>query len=149
MTYQNITTLKLDSLLDFLSKRVDSEGTLIVCQNDSVLNRFKAKGVDIDSVIIEGPFPKAFTIYIRNAEGRPERIICHEFVHLLQMLRGDLSIDKTKSEFVWKGVNYSNSFPYTQRPWEKEAFARQNFWYNEYTKSTRNQRKCIFKLNKK
>lgn len=135
MKYQNITRLAIDKLLAFLASKVEWDGPLIVCQNDSVLNRASAPGVTIDSLIVKGPIPDAYTIYIRSNNGRPERIICHEFIHLMQMLRGDLVVDVQTPKFVWKGEDYEPSYPYKRRPWEKEAFARQNFWYNEYCKS--------------
>ena len=136
MEYRNITNLNLDALMGFLARKVDCAGTLVVCQNDKVLNHVSTPDIKIDSLIVKGPLADTYTIYIRSDNKKPERIICHEFIHLMQEMRGDLVIDEKTPLFTWKGEVYEPSFPYRWRPWEKEAFNRQNFWYKEYRKAT-------------
>ena len=137
MTYKNITNLgSLDGLLQFLADKCVSEETIVVCQNDKVLDHVSTTDIKIDSLIVKGPLADTYTIYIRSDNKKPERIICHEFVHLMQEMRGDLVIDEKTPLFTWKGKVYEPSFPYRWRPWEKEAFNRQNFWYKEYRKAT-------------
>lgn len=49
--------------------------------------------------------------------------LCHEMVHVKQMSKGQLKQDATG--FVWVGKRFKQNTPYLDRPWEVEAFARQ------------------------
>lgn len=49
--------------------------------------------------------------------------IAHEMVHVSQMAKGKL---KTKGKFhYWCGKKYTNKTKYLDRPWEIDAFAKQ------------------------
>ena len=134
MKYQNMTTFDLDPLLGFLTDKFVWDGTVVVCQNDKLLDRLGTPDIRLESMLVDGPLADTFTIYVRG--GKPsDRVICHEFIHLMQMLRGDLKVNTKDRWFEWKGERYDASFPYNERPWEREAFARQGFWLREYRKS--------------
>ena len=50
--------------------------------------------------------------------------LAHEMVHVKQLAKGTLKYRKTGS-FVWAGKRYKKTTEYLSRPWEIEAFSRQ------------------------
>lgn len=54
-------------------------------------------------------------------------VIAHEFVHVHQVLRGDMKFDHESQIFWWKGDEYTPerlaNIKYYDRPWEAEALA--------------------------
>lgn len=51
--------------------------------------------------------------------------VCHEMVHVKQMAKGTLITDYSRDEYKWSGKTYLKTTPYLDRPWEIEAYARQ------------------------
>lgn len=137
MDFKNITDLKLDGIMKFLTDKTGGNGTIVVCQNDKVLDHFSTPDIKMDSVIVKGPLQDTYTIYLRKDNKKPERLLCHEFVHLSQMLRGDLEIDEGTPSFIWRGIPFDATFPYRWRPWETEAFNKQEKIFREYRKSNK------------
>ena len=139
MIYKNITALNLNPLLDYLTKRLPDDKTLVICQNDKVLDKCSTKDIKLESLLIKGPLKDTYTIYLRKG-AISYRTICHEFVHLTQMLKGYLEVNEKEGTFVWKGVKYDSSYPYNKRPWEREAFGQQDKIYREYRRSLKQNR---------
>lgn len=54
-------------------------------------------------------------------------VIAHEFVHVHQVFRGDMTFNHETGTFWWKGEEYDTtrleSMEYYDRPWEAEARA--------------------------
>lgn len=50
--------------------------------------------------------------------------LAHELVHVAQMIRGTL-VGAPRGSYRWSGVRYPKSTPYLDRPWEIQAFAKQ------------------------
>jgi hypothetical protein len=50
--------------------------------------------------------------------------LAHELVHVKQMAKGVLKGTKAGAH-LWSGKRYSKTTPYLDRPWEVEAFSRQ------------------------
>ena len=50
--------------------------------------------------------------------------LAHEMVHVKQMVKGQLK-NAAKGASIWMGKKFPASTPYLDRPWEIEAFARQ------------------------
>lgn len=50
--------------------------------------------------------------------------LCHEMVHVSQMIRGMLKTDEN-GDRIWMGKKYPADMHYTNRPWELNAYARQ------------------------
>lgn len=63
-------------------------------------------------------------IFIEKNLGRYEAItiIAHELVHLQQRIEGRLI---TSGVLIWEGEQWDSNTPYTERPWEEEAFDRE------------------------
>ena len=60
--------------------------------------------------------------------------LAHELVHVKQMIRGQLKTNG-RSEF-WMGKRYSNKTSYMNRPWELEAFAKQEIMFRRALESS-------------
>lgn len=54
--------------------------------------------------------------------------LAHELVHVKQMARGILKTAPQGTHF-WAGKKYKKSTPYYSRPWEIDAFSRQELVY--------------------
>ena len=50
--------------------------------------------------------------------------LAHEMVHVKQMAKGQLKLGPRGSQ-IWMGKRYPAKTPYLDRPWEIEAFSRQ------------------------
>jgi hypothetical protein len=50
--------------------------------------------------------------------------LAHELVHVKQMAKGILKSTKNGSQ-IWAGKKYSKRTKYLDRPWEIEAFSKQ------------------------
>ena len=50
--------------------------------------------------------------------------LAHEMVHVKQMAKGQLKSGSRGSQ-IWMGRRYPKSTPYLSRPWEIEAFSKQ------------------------
>jgi hypothetical protein len=50
--------------------------------------------------------------------------LAHEMVHVKQMAKGQLK-SASRGAQIWMGKRYPASTPYLDRPWEVEAFSRQ------------------------
>ena len=50
--------------------------------------------------------------------------LSHEMVHVKQMVKGQLK-NADEGASIWMGKEYPASTPYLDRPWEIEAFSRQ------------------------
>ncbi len=71
--------------------------------------------------------PKLFTVTIEEAfSSLMMSRIAHEMVHVKQFVKGELIITK-EGEAIWKGKNLGqwDAIEYRERPWEKEAYAKQ------------------------
>lgn len=51
------------------------------------------------------------------------RTVAHEMIHVKQLISGTLRYNGNKT--VWRGREMSDDLPYLERPWELEAFAKQ------------------------
>ncbi|MGD1524057.1 hypothetical protein [Vibrio owensii] len=83
---------------------------------------------------------KEFTIVMRRDEDINSKLstLAHEMVHVAQKATNILQHRKWKSDnryhTRWNGIDMglSNSVPYNDRPWEKEAFALQRTMFNAF-----------------
>jgi hypothetical protein len=55
--------------------------------------------------------------------------LAHEMVHVRQMAKGILKMDKGNT--YWNGKKYSKKTPYLDQPWEQDAFARQEIIFRK------------------
>lgn len=64
-----------------------------------------------------------------------KRLFIHELTHIKQYIDGDLKMNENHTKATWKGVDYDNSTPHEDRPFEIEA--------------RKNETKLIKEVNKK
>ena len=69
--------------------------------------------------------PRDFTIEICRTRKKINmfKVLAHEMVHVKQIASGKLKT--TNRKIVWNGKSYKSSTPYLSRPWEVEAFQKQ------------------------
>ena len=105
------------------------DGNIAVTCKDSMLSRLSSPGLTYKAYLRDTG--AGYELIMRSGLPRPEEVVCHEFCHLEQFVRGDLSVEGGTA--TWKGVKYPRSIGYDSRPWETEAFARQQellgVWY--------------------
>ena len=72
------------------------------------------------------PAVGGFVIIIKAGQSIVElgRSLAHELVHVRQMAKGTLKA-ASRGAHTWAGKRYPASTPYYSRPWEVDAFSRQ------------------------
>lgn len=56
--------------------------------------------------------------------------LCHELVHINQMVKGKLI--SVENGHFWAGKYYNNTTPYLDRPWELQALSLQEILYRRF-----------------
>lgn len=144
MTIRNYTSYPIEGLLRFILDRYmpSYQGTLVVCHNNAALKRYSTPSVELEALLYRnGLTGNQYTMILREGPGTPERIVCHEMVHLMQFLRRDLSLDLQSRTFTWRGKSYPASLKYEDRPWESEAFGMEGIVLRNY-KSAKKRKTC-------
>lgn len=106
--------------------------TLTVCHNATVLRHFSTQNIEMEAILAASDVDGQYVLYVAENLGRVDVIACHEFAHLMQMIRGDLAVKLPERTFVWKGRIYPSSVPYGDRPWEQEAFRLQTKYHKDF-----------------
>lgn len=76
------------------------------------------------------PLPGLDTYVVSIKPGKLEAMgvtLAHEMVHVKQMARGKLR--PVKGFNIWNGKKYANKTKYLDRPWEIEAFSKQELLF--------------------
>ena len=79
--------------------------------------------------------PRSFIIELHQKDNEAEKLktLAHELVHVRQYVRNELNDEMN----TWKGRKIdSDSIPYDDQPWEKEANELGNLLYERYTNKT-------------
>lgn len=122
---ENVTRYpNLDRLLNYLSERYLPEwkGTLTVCHQNIALSHYSTASVQLLAFVTETNVKGHYILVMADNITRPDEVAAHEFVHLMQMVSGQLSADYAGHSFIWLGREYKASMPYNERPWEQAAF---------------------------
>ena len=102
--------------------------TVTIGRNDRLLDRLAPPDIELEALTTETYIPDTYNMFFRG--GKPSlRALAHEMIHLDQLVRGDLKMDLKTGKAWWNGEEYDNSVAYNDRPWEKEAFNKQNEIY--------------------
>lgn len=80
------------------------------------------QGITLDLTMATG----AYLVVIKPNRKLKEigMTLAHELVHVKQLAKGTLKYTKTGAN-IWAGKRYSKKVAYLDRPWEVEAFSRQ------------------------
>jgi predicted metallopeptidase len=95
-----------------------------------ILDMLKSKesSLDIKAFIIGRE--DTYVIYVVNLSRTTAiEVLSHELIHLQQTETGKLI--KGTTSVKWEGIEYSPELPYDERPWEREAFDKQNQLLND------------------
>lgn len=130
---------EVERALSFACKQLGiSDVTVVASINDKLLKKISAKSdTEYQALLFEANAPHTYNLYFRPnlPVSHFIEMIFHEAVHMKQQERGDLSLDITTGECLWKGETYFADYPYKDRPWEKEAFKEQAELLNAYRAS--------------
>lgn len=107
--------------------------TLTVSRNLSMLQRLSPDGVVLTAILAPSAVKGCYSIYSRYANLDLNEIF-HEIEHIRQCEEGRMQINASSLSVTWEGKTYDNSTPYEQRPWEIEAFERQEKVAKAYRK---------------
>ncbi len=140
LNIQNLTkTVDFDLISRAMHFALDGklqQRTLVnVIEQDRTLDRLSNDDYELQALLYQSGLAHVYSLIIRSGTKRPETIIFHESVHLLQYESGRLSIDPVTGWVKWEGAHFDAKTPYRARPWEKEAFQGQDLlqkaWRNE------------------
>lgn len=112
--------LLMPSLIGQLKLKSSKASVLITLQEDCT-----DAGITV-------PMPALNMYYVvLNPNASPESLgitLAHEMVHVAQMAKGILKVGKRGSQY-WAGKCYLKSTEYLNRPWEIQAFAKQELLF--------------------
>jgi len=75
-----------------------------------------------------------YVLYVTHMDRREMvKVLAHELIHIRQYETGKLSVRDGRVRWLRKFYTIDNIPPYTQRPWEMEAFSMQNKFSKELT----------------
>jgi len=116
----------LDTIIYAGIKEINLSGLFIniVPLSDNIKNNFQS---DIELKAVITGDNNAYNIYLDTNMNRDQYIttLSHELIHLKQYYTKELVIENGIP--IWKGKKVDlNSIDYQDRPWEIEAFAKQN-----------------------
>ena len=117
---------KITEIVEFVLDYLGIDGiTLTIAQNTRLLDRLAPPDIELEALTTATGVKDCYNIFFRDIN--PSKVVvCHEMIHLSQMVSGRLKMDLLSGRVNWEGSEYGNSTRYFDRPWEKEAFARQN-----------------------
>jgi hypothetical protein len=105
---------------------IECETVLIQPMGDRIRTRFEeSEGLELKAYIAE--WMEGYTICVNGNLGRSQAIdvIAHELIHLTQYRDKELVLTGG-TVVLWMGTRYDVlGIPYGDRPWERDAFARQ------------------------
>lgn len=125
IVYNNTKESYLDTIVKVALELENLKGLTVVVKDLKVLKQNTVDGeLDIKASIYgEG---KLFILNMNNNINKEEAIlvVAHEIIHLQQYYYGKLRMDG--GQILWGGIpiNYKN-ISYESRPWEMEAFEKQ------------------------
>ena len=133
----NYTTYEIEKLINFcLGYLRIPEVDIYVMYNDSILDRFSSKDIEIEALLYKNPIKSSYNLYVRKNLSNIKNVICHEMIHLKQYEDNRLYLDYKTGIFTWEGEEYKD-IPYFERKWEKEAFSKERKLIKAYKLSAK------------
>lgn len=108
-----------------MSKRLCANLKIRLIFKDGLLKKQKLEGTcswDDDNLR-----PREFTVTVDSGLTRPKTLlsIAHEAVHIKQYATGELKYLIRRCACIWRGKEVDDDKPYTELPWEVEAWGRE------------------------
>lgn len=110
-----------------------------------MIEKVSKNDLEIKAFLEKSPFPNNYILWVKP-NTLTGLILCHELWHLKQYQEGRLIITQDHKKVIWEGKEYDNTKEYDNRPWENEAFSKQNKLWKEYKDSKKDNKKCKFKF---
>lgn len=125
----------VEELLEFLASELNIKDNveLMIVYNNALLEKLSTKDIEYEA-LLQNTFPDKYVLYVKENVSGLQYVLCHELVHLSQYDRGDLKMSSDFKTVTWKGIEYSNTYPYETREWEEEAFKMQNKLWKKFKK---------------
>lgn len=122
-----------------------SDITLNIIENKNTIEKVSNKDLEIKAFLEKSLFPNNYILWVKP-NTLTGLILCHELWHLKQYQEGRLVVSQDHKKVVWEGKEYDNTKEYDTRPWENEAFSKQNKLWKSYKDSKRENKKKKCKL---
>lgn len=124
-----------------------SDITLNIIENKNTIEKVSNKDLEIKAFLEKSLFPNNYILWVKP-NTLTGLILCHELWHLKQYQEGRLVVSQDHKKVVWEGKEYDNTKEYDTRPWENEAFSKQNKLWKSYKDSKREnkEKKCKLKF---
>lgn len=150
LTSEGIDFEQLESMLHFaLDGALTDDVTVNVQVNDTLLDKLSPGEYVMQAVLYKLSLQGNYSLILRKRmDASLKEVAFHESAHLKQYEGGLLELDIKTGKCRWKGKEYDGSYPYMERPWEKEAFKEQRRLMKEWKaaqKSVKKVKKCLFK----
>lgn len=117
----NVRKVTIDLATKFLRKELKLENSTYVLTIHTMSGLRKHEGYN-GVVAQTGEREITMMVDSRLGEGDLIQCIAHEMVHVKQIAKGQLTIDKRNNQ-LWLGQRVNTV--YHERPWEQEAFSRE------------------------
>lgn len=125
---------RAEDIASFALARFGIDGiTLTIAENEGYLDKFSNEYVSLEALTVGTAMKDAYNMFFRRRNPSPV-VVCHEMIHLRQMVEGRLGMDARTGKAFWDGKVYDNKTDYFERPWEIEAFAEQDELLKLYRK---------------
>lgn len=120
----NVKSPKIKKYFELILPRMLTELGLDKSQQ-VVIVTVEKDSVDL-GLTVAMPAVSGFVVIIKAGQSVAElgRSLAHELVHVRQMAKGTLKA-ASRGAHTWAGKRYPASTPYYSRPWEIDAFSRQ------------------------
>jgi len=116
-----VRKITIDLVTQFLRKELKLESSTYVLTIHTMSGMRKREGYN---GVVAQTGEREITMMVDSRLGEADLIQCvaHEMVHVKQIAKGQLTIDKFSRQ-LWLGQRVN--VVYHERPWEQEAFARE------------------------
>lgn len=122
-----------------------SDITLNIIENKNTIEKVSNKDLEIKAFLEKSLFPNNYILWVKP-NTLTGLILCHELWHLKQYQEGRLVVSQDHKKVIWEGKEYDNTKEYDTRPWENEAFSKQNKLWKSYKDSKRKNKEKKYKL---
>lgn len=130
-------TFDMEDFIKFAYSELGMENDIVltVYNDDRILDRLAPSDCRLQALLHQTPLPHNYNLIVRkDAETPLNQIVSHEMIHLVQYEQGRLVQDVNTGNVIFEGKEYAASVNYAVRPWEEEAFRKQNNLIKSYKK---------------
>ena len=130
--FNRTTNSYMDTIVSVGLSELDIKDAVVLIRpiTPDILDMLRSKEPTLDIKAFIVGKEENYIIYITDLNRTTAiEVLSHELIHLQQTETGKLI--KGTNSVKWEGIEYSPELPYEERPWEKEAFDKQNGLLND------------------